>query len=272
MLWINWGCVGETGEQTSMRATGTGAILTRSAVPRSHIFLGVLFSPDSLAVVVVAASHQALAAQTEITEALTEWGAVTWPDDPPDDPTGYYVGEDDDEPEVGSVPPALLGKQWPSPLTREDSEGTAGIDAAVMGGPGWAVDLESSADAEEGEEGPFPATGEAEEGEEGDPKAGSDERRVAQVPTSLPDEAEEEPAPPPWRDGSRPPRGAPQPKGGSRRRANPQNPRGSPHPWAPTPQGLTDVQKAQLGLSSSSSARASDARTLLEEAIRTRCR
>ena len=72
-----------------MRVAGTGAILTRSAVPRIHIYLGVLFTPDSLAVVVVAASRQALAARSEITEALTEWGAVTWPEDPAE----FYGGK-----------------------------------------------------------------------------------------------------------------------------------------------------------------------------------
>ena len=82
MLWINWGAEGPTREQALMRVTGTGAIITRSRVSRRHLYLGVMFAPDTLAIVVMAASRQALEARAEITAALTHWGAVTWPDDP----------------------------------------------------------------------------------------------------------------------------------------------------------------------------------------------
>ena len=280
-----------------MRVTGTGAILTRSAVPRGCIYLGVMFSSDTLAVVVVAASHQALEARAEITEALTEWGAVTWPEDPAE----YWThgGEDDDEPFVGSVPPALLGTKWPSPLAIEDAEVAAGDDAAGAATPDWsAVDLESLASVEEDEEEPSvqvpglsvpdeegappveepdlqqsdplaePGGAEEEEEEEEEvPEALSVESRVAQAPARRSDESGK--APGRLRGETAPvhPAEAPQPKGGSRRRANPPNPRGSPPPRAPTPKGLTDAQRAQMGLSSSS-AGAPVTRAQLDEAIR----
>ena len=86
-----------------MRVTDTGAILTRSAVPRATSTWGSCSHPTTLAVVVVAASRQALEARAEITEALTQWGAVTWPEDPAEYWT--HEGEDDDEPVVGQCHP-----------------------------------------------------------------------------------------------------------------------------------------------------------------------
>ena len=153
-----------------MRVTDTGAILTRTPVPRQCIYLGVMFAPDTLAVVVVAASRQALEARDDITAALSHWGAVTWPEDPAEYWT--HEGEDVDEPVVESEPSdALLGTQWPPPLTGEDVGLPAGEDSAAEADPDWAaVDLESSSDAEEGEEAPSAQTLE----EEWNPEAGSD--------------------------------------------------------------------------------------------------
>ena len=91
-----------------MRVTDTGAIITRACVPRRHLYLGVLFAPDTLAIVAVAASRQALEARAEITAALTHWGAVTWPDDP----AQYWTHGDNrvNEPMVSSeLSDALLG-------------------------------------------------------------------------------------------------------------------------------------------------------------------
>ena len=295
MLWINWGAVGRPGKQSLMRVTGTGAILTRSSVPRQCIYLGVMFAPDTLAVVVVAASRQALEARDDITAALTQWGAVTWPEDPAEYWT--HEGEDVDEPFVGSVPhDALLGTEWPSPLTGEDAGLPAGEDSAGEASPDWAVDIESSDSTEEDEEdpsvlvpalsvpdeegdppveeadpqksGPLAETGGVEEEEEEVLETLSAEDRVAQALARRPDESGKAPPLPPWRDGSRPPHGAPQSKGGSRRRANPPNPRGSPPPRAPTPKGHTDAQRARMGLSFSSAAGAPVTRAQLEEAIR----
>ena len=70
MLWINWGAEGLPEEQTVMRVTDTGAIITRTPVARRHIYLGVMFASDTVALVVVAASRQAFAARSEITSSL----------------------------------------------------------------------------------------------------------------------------------------------------------------------------------------------------------
>ena len=82
MFWINWGAEDPSQSQKLMRVTDTGAIITRTPAPRRHLYLAVLFSTDTLAMVVVAASQQAHEARAELTEAFSHWGVLTWPDDP----------------------------------------------------------------------------------------------------------------------------------------------------------------------------------------------
>ena len=45
MFWINWGAEDPSQAQNLMRVTETGAIITRTPVPRRHLYLAVLFSP-----------------------------------------------------------------------------------------------------------------------------------------------------------------------------------------------------------------------------------
>ena len=107
MFWVNWGAEGPTRAQRLMRVTDTSAIVTRTPAPRRHLHLAVLFSADTLAIVVVAASQQAQEARAEITEALSHWGVVTWPDDP----AQYWTHEANpvDEPVVSpEIPDAFL--------------------------------------------------------------------------------------------------------------------------------------------------------------------
>ena len=68
MIWINWGPGDPSEAQTLMRVTETGAILTRTPVSRAHLYLAVLFAPDTVSMVVVVASQQAHAARAEIIE------------------------------------------------------------------------------------------------------------------------------------------------------------------------------------------------------------
>ena len=170
MLWINWGADGPTQEQALMRVTDTGAIITRTPVSRRHLYLWVMFAPDTLAVVVVAASRQALEARAEITAALSHWGAATWPDQPAECWT--HEGEHVDEPVVASeLSDALLGLDWPSPLTGEDFGLPAGEDPAAEADPDWGVDrLEPSESNDGDEEAPsVPAPALLDPDEEGDP-------------------------------------------------------------------------------------------------------
>ena len=243
-----------------------------------------------------------------ITAALSHWGAVTWPDDPAE----YWIheGEHVDEPVVASeLSDALLGSEWPSPRTGEDFGLPAGEDPAAEADPDWRVDPEPSESNDGDEEAPsVPAPALSVPDEEGDPPVeeadpqqsepvaemgeGEEEEeevgdvpcigdRVAQALARRPDASGNEPLLPPWRDGSRPPRGAPKPKGGPRWRAIPPDPGDFTLQPAPIPKGYTDAQRARMGLSFSSAAggpaaRAypslgsndGDLRAQLEEALR----
>ena len=285
MFWVNWGAEGPTREQELMRVTDTGR------VPRRHLYLGVLFAPDTLAIVVVAASRQAHEARAEITAALTHLGVVTWPGDP----AHYYWTHGDDhvdEPVVSSeLSDALLGPDWPSPLTGADFGLPAGEEPAAEADPDWGhdheVDLEPSESNDAEEEAPAdPATAPLDPVEEGDPPreeadpqldepatepdGGEDgeewvgdalgiQDKVARALSRRPEAAGETPSLHPWREGSRHPRGTIPHHGGSRQRAAPPPRWDSTHPPERNPKGNKDAQRARMGLSSSSTARGPDA-------------
>ena len=88
MVWIIWGVEDPSHPHHLMRVTDTGAIITRTPVPRRHLYLVVLFSHDTVAMVVVAASQQAHEARSELTEAFSHWGVLTWPGPTTRQPTG----------------------------------------------------------------------------------------------------------------------------------------------------------------------------------------
>ena len=116
MVWINWGVEDPSQSHHLMRVTETGAIITRTPVPRRHLYLAVLLSHDTVAMVVVAASQQAHEARSELTEAFSHWGVLTWPDDP----STYWTNDADpvDEPPVSpEIPDGVPGPSWPTPLT-----------------------------------------------------------------------------------------------------------------------------------------------------------
>ena len=290
MFWVNWGAEGPTREQALMRVTETGAIITRTRVPRRHLYLGVLFAPDTLAIVVVAASRQALEARAEITAALSHWGAVTWPDDP----AQYWTHGDDriNEPVVSSeLSDALLGPDWPSPLTGDDFGLPTGEEPAAEADPDWShdheVDLEPSGSNDADEEAPaVSATDPPDPVEEGDPPGEeADSQQCEPATESEGGECEEEgvgdtlgiqdkvtralsrrpeasgdtPPLPPWRDGSRPPRGTIPHQGGSCQRAAPRRLGEHTRPPGQIPKGSKDAQRARMGLSSSSTAGGPDA-------------
>ena len=139
-----------------MRVTETGAIITRTPVPRRHLCLAVLFLTDTLAMVFVAASQQAHEARAELVEAFSHSVVLTWPDDP----TQYWTNDAApvDEPAVSpEIPDSVPGPNWPTPLTGADlhwPEGEGILAEEVLGGDAsWSheVDLESTEgnDAEE---------------------------------------------------------------------------------------------------------------------------
>ena len=262
-----------------MRVTNTGAIITRTPIPRRHLYLAALFSPDALVIVIVAASQQALEAQAEITAALTQWGAVTWPDDPEQIWTNAATPTDET-----FVHPEILDElpgPWSPLLTRPDVEPSEG--ALSEEAPDWTqVDISQSEENDAEEEEPAALAADAlnpvDEGappeEEADPRpdepatepdGGEDgeelvgdgltvsekiaralARRSGAADAALPD--------PPWRNASRPPRGTAPTEGGSRQRAAPQPPGESTQQSGRVPRGNKDAQRAAMGLSSSSTA------------------
>ena len=107
MIWINWGPGDPAEAQTLMRVTETRAILTRTPASRAHLYLAVLFTPDTLSMVVVAASQQACAACAALLESFSAWGGLHWPDDPAD----YWTNDETpvDEPTVAAdIPSSVL--------------------------------------------------------------------------------------------------------------------------------------------------------------------
>ena len=160
MFWVNWGAEGSTRAQKLIRVADTGAIITRALVPIRHLYLAALFSADTLATLVVAASQHAQEVRAEITEAFSHWGVVAWPDDP----AQYWTHEADpvDEPVVSpEISDAFLGPDWPSPLIGADFQWPAGEEPVAEECPDWGheVDLEPSEGNDAEEEAPAnPAT------------------------------------------------------------------------------------------------------------------
>ena len=237
---------------------------------------------------VVAASRQAQEARAEISEALSHWGAVTWPDDP----AQYWTHGADtvDEPVVSpEISDEFLGPDWPSPLTGADFGLLAGEEPVAEEDLDWGheVDLEPSEGNDAEEEAPAdPATAPlnpveegAPPGEEVDPQpdepaaeqdGGEDgeewvgdalsiQEKVARALSRRPEAIGETPPLFPWREGSRPPRGTIPPQSGSRQRATPLPPWDPTHPPGRIPKGSKDAQRARMGLSSSSIAGGPDA-------------
>ena len=106
--------------------------------------------------VVAAASQQAHEARTELIEAFSHWGVLTWPDDP----TRHWTNDAApvDEPAVSpEIPDGVPRPNWPTPLTGADlhwPEGEGILAEEVPGGDAsWSheVDLDSTEgnDAEE---------------------------------------------------------------------------------------------------------------------------
>ena len=105
--------------QTEMRITEMGAILTRTPVSRAHLYLAVMFSPDTLSMVVVAASQQACAARAAILESFSVWEVLHWPTDPAE----YWTKDAthvDELTVAADIPSGVLGPDWPTPLTEGD--------------------------------------------------------------------------------------------------------------------------------------------------------
>ena len=129
MIWTNWGPDDPSHAQNLMTSvTETGAILTRTPVPREHICLAVLFAPDTVAMVVVAASQQAHEARAEIIESFSHWGVLNWPDDP----AVYWINDENpvDEPAVSpEIPDDVPGPGWPTLLTEADLHWSEGEGA-----------------------------------------------------------------------------------------------------------------------------------------------
>ena len=285
MIWISWGPGDPAGAQTLMRVTETGAILTRILVSRAHLYLAVLFAPDTVSMVVVAASRQACTARADIMESFSAWGVLRWADDPAE----YWTNDANpvDEPTVSpDIPADVLGPDWPTPLTEADLHWSeADGDPAgenPEGGSDWThhVDLDSTEgnDVEEDaldppnpplspidegtppgdEDSPPPIDQEddRDDGDDGEGKGGgsvSVAERVARALAHRPAPPPTKHSAPPLREGSRPPLEPPNPQqGGSRHREAP------PSPWAATqapgrnPRGNGDAQWARMGLSSSS--------------------
>ena len=149
MVWINWGPDDPSQAQNLMRVTETGAILTQTPVPREHLYLAILFAPDTVAMSVVAASQQAHEARAEIIESFSHWGVLNWPDDPAD----YWTNDANpvDEPAVSlEIPDDVPGPGWPTPLTEADLHWSDGEGAPAGEDPegeeSWShkVDLDST--------------------------------------------------------------------------------------------------------------------------------
>ena len=98
-----------------------------------------------------------------------------------------------------------------------------------------------------------------EDGEEWVGDAPGIQEKVARALSRKPEAAGETPSLPPWREGSRPPRGTIPPQSGSRQRAAPPPPWDPTHPPGRIPKGSKDAQRARMGLSSSSIAGGPDA-------------
>ena len=155
MIWVYWGADGTRESQALLRVAASGTILTHTLIPREHIYFAVRFDPDSLAMMVVAASQQACSDRLPIVEAFSRWGVLAWPDD-----AKQYLNNENIqivEPFTVSEPPATYpGTTWSSPFTsaelalsdEEEVEAEEPWDAEGELRPDFIVDLEPSGDTD----------------------------------------------------------------------------------------------------------------------------